>query len=220
MYLAYALFCEGPSDYSYFEILLPRVIESIVLAVGRMPVDVSEPPAVRLGRRGRAVDEVAAEACDRREAFHVVFVHADTGGRGQLAKVSYRSSAYCKKMHELCEWRSERCVPLRPASMTESWALADPQAVLDTLGYRGPPSELGLPADVGQAEGHPNPKACLDSAFRAARGTRRARGDSLLPAIAQRQSINALGRSRSFREFEISLQGALQDLGVLEGIGH
>ena len=31
MYLAYALFCEGASDYSYFEVLLPRVIESIVL---------------------------------------------------------------------------------------------------------------------------------------------------------------------------------------------
>ena len=30
MYLAYALFCEGPSDYSYFEVLIPRVIESIV----------------------------------------------------------------------------------------------------------------------------------------------------------------------------------------------
>ena len=28
MYLAYALFCEGPSDYSYFEVLLPRAIES------------------------------------------------------------------------------------------------------------------------------------------------------------------------------------------------
>ena len=219
MYLAYALFCEGPSDYSYFEILLPRVIESIVLAVGRVPVEASEPPAVRLGRRGRAVDEVATEACDRREAFHIVFVHADTGGRGQLAKVGYRSSAYCEKMHELCEWRPERCVLLRPATMTESWALADPQAVLDALGYRGTPSELGLPAGAEQAEDHPNPKTCLDSALRTVRGTRRPRGDSLLPAIAQRQSIDALGRSKSFQEFEVSLQGALLDLGILEAIG-
>ena len=193
MYLAYALFCEGPSDYSYFEVLIPRVIESIVLKVGRVTVDVPERPTVHLGKRGRAVDEVAAEACDRREAFHIVFVHADTGGRGQLAKVGYRSSAYCEKMHELCELRSERCVLLRPASMTESWALADPQAVLETLGYRGTPSELGLPADAEQAEDHPNPKTCLDSALRTVRGPRRSRGDSLLPAIAQRQSIGRPG---------------------------
>ena len=93
MYLAYALFCEGSSDYSYFEVLLPRVIESIVLRAGRVTADVPERPAVRLGRRGRTVDEVAAEACDQREAFHIVFVHADTGGRGQLAKVGYRSDA-------------------------------------------------------------------------------------------------------------------------------
>ena len=175
MYLAYALFCEGASDYSYFEVLLPRVIESIVLKAGRVTVDVPERPAVRLGRRGRTVDEVAAEACGRREAFHIVFVHADTGGRGQLAKVGYRSRTYCEKMHELCELRSERCVLLRPASMTESWALADPQAVLDALGYRGVPSDLDLPAGAEQAEVHPNPKVCLGSALRSVRGPRNSR---------------------------------------------
>ena len=47
MYLAYALFCEGLSDHSYFEVLLPRVIESTVLKVGRVTVDVPERPAVR-----------------------------------------------------------------------------------------------------------------------------------------------------------------------------
>ena len=217
MYLAYALFCEGPSDYSYFEVLLPRVIESAVLRVGRVPVDVPERPAVRLGGRGRTVEAVAAEACDRLEAFHVVFVHADTGGRGQIAKVGHRSRAYCEKMHELCELPSERCVLLRPASMTESWALADPQAVLDALGYRGTPSELGLPADAEQAEDHPNPKTCLDSALRTVRGTRRGRSDTLLPAIAQRQSIDALGRSKSFLEFETALRTALRDLGIIKG---
>ena len=108
---------------------------------------------------------------------------------------------------------------LRPASMTESWALADPQAVLDTLGYRGAPTELGLPADAEHAEEHPNPKTCLDSALRTVRGVRRSRGDSLLPAIVQRQSIDALGRSKSFQQFEVSLQGALHDLGLLEAIG-
>ena len=218
MYLAYALFCEGASDYSYFEVLLPRVIESRVFKSGRVPVEVSEQPNVRLDGKSRTVDGVAAEACRRREAFHIVFVHADTGGRGQLARVGYRSTAYCEKMHELCELRPGRCVLLRPASMTESWALADPQAVLGTLGYRGAPSDLELPADAVQAEDHPNPKACLDSALRTVRGTQRPRGGTLLPAIARRQSLDILGRSKSFQEFVASLQKALRDLGVMEGI--
>ena len=178
MYLAYALFCEGASDYSYFEVLVPRVIESTVLKVGKTPVDVPERPSLRLGRRGRSVDAVAREACDGREAFHVVFVHADTGGRGQQAKLPERSTAYCKRMHEECELRPERCVLLRPASMMESWALADPEAVLGTLGYRGAPAELGLPAGAEQAEAHPDPKGCLDSALRAVRGP---------PRVARRQ---------------------------------
>ena len=100
--------------------------------------------------------------------------------------------------------------------MMESWALADPQAVLDALGYRGAPAELGLPVGAEQAEGHPDPKGCLHSAFRTVRGPRGARGDTLLPAIAQRQSIDALRRLRSFQELERSLHTALGELGVLE----
>ncbi len=217
MYLAYALFCEGSSDFSYFEVLLSRVLESTVLKVGRVPVEVPERPSVRLGRRGRTVDEVAKEACNGREAFHLVFVHADTGGRAQLARVDNRSTAYCERMHEVCELPSERCVLLRPACMTESWALADPRAVLDTLGYRGVPSDLGLPADAAQAEAHPNPKECLLSALRTVRGHRRSHADALLPAIALRQSIEALRRSHSFQEFESSLRAALRNLGIIEG---
>ena len=217
MYLAYALFCEGTSDFSYFEVLVPRVIESTILKIGRTPVDIPERPSVRLGRRDRSVDAVAAEACDGREAFHLVFVHADTGGRGQLARLEDRSAAYCVRMHERCQLRRERCVLLQPASMTESWALSDPRAVLDTLGYRGSAAELELPAGAAQAEAHPNPKACLDSALRAIRGSRRSRGDTLLPAIAQRQSIDALRQSNSFQAFEIGLRTALRDLGVVDG---
>ena len=107
-------------------------------------------------------------------------------------------------------------VLLRPAAMMESWALADPKAVLDALGYRGAPAELGLPGGAEQAEVHPDPKGCLDSACRTVRGPRGWRGDTLLPAIAQRQSMDALRQSRSFQELERSLHTALGDLGVLE----
>ena len=101
--------------------------------------------------------------------------------------------------------------------MTESWALADPSAVLETLGYRGTPTELDLPRDAAQAETHPNPKAYLDAALRSVRGPRRSRGETLLPGIAQRQSIDALRQSDSFQRFERSLLAGLRDLGVVAG---
>jgi hypothetical protein len=88
--------------------------------------------------------------------------------------------------------------------------------VLDALGYRGAPAELGLPGGAEQAEVHPDPKGCLDSALRLVRGPRGSRAGSLLPAIAQRQSIDALRRSKSFQELERSLHTALGDLGVLD----
>ena len=217
MYLAYALFCEGSSDFSYFEVLLPRVIESIILRDGRLPVDIPARPSLHFGKKDRSVNAVAAEACAGREAFHLVFVHADTGGRGQQTRLKDRSGAYCRRMHELCELPPERCVLLTPAPMTESWALADPEAVLDTLGYRGAPSDLDLPGDAARAEAHRDPKACLDAALRSVRGARRSRGETLLPAIAQRQSMDALRRSTSFQGFERNLLTGLRALGVVDG---
>lgn len=217
MYLAYALFCEGSSDFSYFEVLLPRVIESIVLRDGRLPVDIPARPSLHFGKRDRSVDAVAAEACAGHDAFHLVFVHSDTGGRGQHARLEDRSIAYCRRMHELCGLPPERCVLLTPAPMTESWALADPEAVLETLGYRGAPSDLDLPGDAVRADAHPDPKACLEGALRSVRGNRRSRSVTLLPAIAQRQSIDALRRSASFQVFERNLLSGLRDLGVLGG---
>ena len=124
MYLAYALFCEGASDYSYFEVLVPRVIESTVLKAGRTPVDVPERPSLRLGRKGRSVEAVAREACDGREAFHVVFVHADTGGRGQRATLPERSTAYfcvgVPTRHEAHPMRRYSVIRVRPRRRTPS----------------------------------------------------------------------------------------------------
>ena len=102
--------------------------------------------------------------------------------------------------------------------MTESWALADPGAVLETLGYQGAAFDLDLPGNAAEAEAHPDPKACLEAALRSVRRrARRSRGETLLPAIAQRQSIDALRRSASFQVFERHLLVGLRDLGVVGG---
>lgn len=212
-WLAYALFCEGSTDRSYCESLLPKVMEYLLTRhKTHDDVDVPPEPSVRLGAQGREVDAVAREACDAQGAFDIVFVHADTGGRSQHARIGSRSSAYCMRMRELCDMPVERCILVQPRHETEAWALADADAVAATLGYRGSSSDLGLPEDPRAAERESDPKAVLRNAVRAA-GARPS--DALLPGIADRQSISALQRMPSFREFEDSLLSALYDLGML-----
>ena len=215
MYLAYALFCEGPSDFAYFEVLIPRLIDSIVSDLGVRPVDRPDAPTLRLGQPNHAVEVVAMEACRAQDAFHLAFIHADTGGRNQEGALEGRSVAYCRKMHEICDFPQPRCVLLRPRHETEAWALADPNAVLNALGYTGPPAGLGLPINANEAEHRQDPKACLRSALHEVSNNPRRHARTLLPAIAQRQSIAELRRSASFRDFESRLKTALQDLGVL-----
>lgn len=215
MYLAYALFCEGPSDFAYFEVLIPRLIDSIVSDLGIRPVDRPDTPTLRLGRPNRTVEAVAMEACRAKDAIHLAFIHADTGGRNQEGAVNARSVAYCTKMHEICDFPQPRCVLLRPRHETEAWALADPNAVLEALGHRGPAAGLGLPDNPREAERHQDPKSCLDSALRRATNNPRRQASALLPGIAQRQSIAELRQSPSFSDFESRLKTALQDLGIL-----
>ena len=215
MYLAYALFCEGSSDFAYFEVLIPRVIAALVAETGIRPVDTPAEPAVRLGRGDRSVSAVAAEACHSRETFHIVFIHADVGGSGQATRLNSRSTAYCEEMDARCAFPPSRCVTLNPRHMMEAWALADPDAVLRALGYNGSAAAIGLPRDGREAECLADPKETLDLAVRRVTKNRRRRGHTLLPAIAQRQMIDALRQAPSFRDFELRLQNALRTLGAL-----
>ncbi|MDE0039572.1 MAG: hypothetical protein OXU77_18745 [Gammaproteobacteria bacterium] len=215
VYLAYALFCEGPSDFAYFEVLIPRVIAALVAEKGIRLVDTPTEPSVRLGEMDGSVRAVAAEACRRREAFHIVFVHSDVGGRGQEKRLDSRSISYCEQMSEICDFPQSRCVTLTPRHMMEAWALADPDAVLGALGYKGSPASIGLPRDGGEAERLADPKATLDFAVGRVTNDRRRGGHTFLPAIAQRQAMNALRRASSFGDFESRLQVALRSLGTL-----
>lgn len=215
MYLAYALFCEGSSDFDYLEVLIPRLVDELVRVGGVRPVDAPSTPAFRLGQSGRSVDSVAEEACEKKDAVLLVFIHADTGGSGQAATLESRSDAYCRKMREVCGLPPSRCVLIRPRHETEAWALADPTAVLNALGFTGPPERLGLPATAREAERMADPKGQLRAALRQLRGRRRRDEAALLPAIAQRQSVEALRGARSFVDFERRLTTALEDLGAL-----
>lgn len=216
-YISWATFYEGNTDGLYFEVLLPRLMEAIIIEDGIGHSDIPAVPAIVLGNRGRMLDEVAAEICKARDAFQVVFVHADTGGRALEQGIDARSSAYCQRAFELCEWPRGRCITITPRHETEAWVLADPEAVMRALGYNGRAADIGLPSGAVEAERLADPKEALKAAMRCVSGKRRrtARVEQLFPAIAQRQSFEVLRASASFRGFETRLRDCLADLGCI-----
>jgi Domain of unknown function (DUF4276) len=216
-YVSWATFHEGPSDALYFDVLLPRLIEDIITREGVRHSDIPSNPAARLGIRGRSIDQVAAEACANKNAFEIVFIHADTGGRALEANLAARADSYCARMSALCDWPPRRCVTVTPRHETEAWILSDPGAVTDALGYRGSHVEIGLPANASEAEKLLDPKATLASAIMQVVGNRRRNSgvDKLFPAIARQQDIQMLRHSRSFQAFEGQLRNALISLGCI-----
>jgi hypothetical protein len=195
-------------------------MEEITRTEGTRTVNVPASPAVVLRRYGRNVDDVARGVRENSASFHLLFIHADTAGRALSASLNDRSKAYCDAAHGVCGWEPTRCVIVTPCHETEAWVMADPQAVMDALGYRGKPSKLGLPEDAAGAERLTDPKSVLQKAVSEVQGRRARRGGSrLFATIAQTQTLAALRGSSSFREFEARLRAGLVSLGCLAPAG-
>ena len=122
-YVSWTALYEGPSDAAYFGVLLPRIMDELILTRGVRNSIVPASPAILLTRGDVAT--VASEACNARDAFHLVFVHADVGGRAVEQRVGQRSRAYCEAMHEQCAWDPVRCIAIEPRHETEAWVLCD-----------------------------------------------------------------------------------------------
>lgn len=215
-YLSWAAFYEGGTDALYFDVLLPRVIRDLITNHGTDLVDVPDNPAVKFGIPNRSIQAVTGEICTFKEAFDVLFIHADTGGRGLERGLSQRADAYCSAIHEECGWDTAGCVTVTPRHETEAWLLADSAAVTGALGYGGTPDQVGLPVDARAAERLADPKAVLNNAIEAITGRRRRQTmENLFPAIGQRQSLTALRRSATFSAFEDRLRSCLQSMQLV-----
>lgn len=216
MYLSLALFAEGTSDHEYLEPILVRSLEDIAAREGRRAITLSQ-TVIRLSTGARDVASVAAEICagmGNPPPFHIVFIHADTGGRSTERSLAQRSASFCRAARDACGWRCDRCVIVTPRHETEAWVIADPAAVAATLGVARA-GKLGLPADARVAEKLPDPKAVLEQVLgQVARGRRR-RVEDLYSSIAQRQDLAKLRVSRSFAAFEEGLRAALRSYGLV-----
>jgi hypothetical protein len=215
-YVSWAVFYEGPSDALYLDVLLPRVIRDLVAREAKFSVEIPDQPSVRLGALGRSVEKVAKEGCSFRDAYDVVFIHADTGGRNLEQTLPNRANAYCAALAARCDWPSDRCITITPRHETEAWVLADGEAITKALGYNGSPEEVGLPSDARGAEKLGDPKQVLSDAAEQIAGRRRGQKiENIFPAVAQRQRLERLRRSSSFIEFEERLRVCLRALSCI-----
>ena len=213
-YVSWAALYEGETDAVYLDVLIPRMMEEIVRSRGTRHSNIPTACAIRLHRG--PVAEVAREACAAKDAFYLVFIHADSGGRNLEAGLGRRLDAYCAAMRDLCDWPPVRCITVAPRHETEAWILTDPLAVTSALGYLGSPTSIGLPSSASQAERLDDPKAVLAAAVTKVRGRRRPFDvKQIFPAIAQRQALDTLRQANSFTAFEADLLQALADLGCV-----
>jgi hypothetical protein len=205
---------EGSTDREYYNILIPRLMEELVIARQKRNVTIPGTPA-HLLKRAAAIS-VAEEICLNSASFHLVFVHADTGARNQEADQQQRACDACEGAAEICDWPRERCIVVAPRKEMEAWALADPNAVCKALGFTGAGSEIGLPETPQAAEKLSDPKATLTEAIIEVRGRKRVYSAmELLPAIAQEQSLTQLRQMDSFRRFEADLIAGLKSLDCI-----
>ena len=213
-YIAYGVFYEGSSDAAYFDVLIPKVLEDILLDAGEPLVEYPAQPTHHFGSGNRAIDTVAKEICAAQGEIHIVFIHADTGGRGLEEHLHAHSTAYCERAHEECAFCQDHCIPLIVRHETEAWLLADPAALRSALGYNG---ALDIPSNAKDAEGLQDPKAVLAAAVSCAKGRRFKPRDigRLMPSVAQKQNISELRRSVSFEVVYGRTRRALEAVGVV-----
>ncbi|MBY8821870.1 hypothetical protein [Sphingomonas colocasiae] len=214
MYLSWSAFYEGASDAQYFNIIIPRLLDEIIRESGRRPCDVGEFPAVEFGIGDRSFEHVAADICARKNEFHIIFVHADLGGRGQAANVAQRREQLIQIAHAMCEFDPRIAVMLSPEKEIEAWALADSAAVKAALGVNTIPGDL-MPDTPAAAERLLDPKSNLNAIIRSV-VRRRSSDRQILVRIAQEQSIDNLRRASSFRSFESCLREVLARTGFIE----
>lgn len=216
MYLSWAAYYEGNTDDQYYRVLIPRLLDELVRAHnGRLPITIADYPALRVGERDRSREVVASEMCEGRGAFDLFFVHADTGGRGLQGSLGERCQAFIDAAVELCDFDADAAVRMCPKLETESWALADGDAVCAALGFNGTAADLGIPTSARDIERLPDPKATLTRALSEASRRRKLKSNRLLPLIAQTQRLDRLRRLSSFRQFETDVLSALGKGGFL-----
>ncbi len=217
-YLGMALYAEGPTDYRFLSPLLYRLCEDICLHRGRSVVEISEvqglnhPEAFKHKPRE---ERILAAAQMARGAWCLLFIHADGESDAEHARLHQVAPAQRLLRQEMgSEGRSIAVVPVRE---TESWLLADGDALRSVFGTTLSDRQLGLP-DVAQLEREIDPKIVLRHCFDKARpGARRRnqRETGYFQSLGEEIRLERLRRLSAFQRLESELQQALREMRLI-----
>ena len=167
---------------------------------GYKPYDIALAPAVEFGISRRETDQASSDICERMNEFHILFIHADAGGRNQRRKIANRREAIVSSAIAKCQFDPKLVVFISPVKELEAWALADIDAVFAAFGVTEAPNNA-LPTSPREAERVADPKAIIIQ-FAQLVGHRSPNNSGNLVRIAQEQRLFQLRMSPSFREME------------------
>ncbi|HAG76203.1 MAG TPA: hypothetical protein DCY18_13345 [Thauera sp.] len=219
-YLGLALYAEGPTDYYFLRPLLLRLCEDICLneanqsvEFGEEVVSLDDPARIKGGSRDERIVEAAREA---RGAWRIVFIHTDGAGSAERARATCAQPAIDRLAQELPnDGVGVAVVPIRE---TESWALADGDAIRRVFGTLLSDDALGLPHNAAGVEAILDPKKALDDAFLKTNPTSRKRrqgASPMLNALGESVSLQRLRLLPGFQALEHELRRGLEALGIL-----
>ncbi|PTM75889.1 uncharacterized protein DUF4276 [Cereibacter johrii] len=213
-YIAWALYVEGPTDSEYLKVLIPRLIGHLLRGSNGALTTVPELPAHIFGIPRLDLDRIASRVCEGRDAFHILFVHGDTGGRALADQLPNRTCALCRRIEENCGFPRSRCVVAAPNREIEAWTLADISALRRVFGLSANASVRSLPTAPTEVESLRDPKRVTQDFLQSIqRGTRNRKTRWPFELIAQEQEINLLLQVPSFARFSAALRDALRGLG-------
>lgn len=216
-YLAPALWAEGPTDYRFLPPLLTRLLVD-VLKDAIEPVELADfhpldDVVPRRSVESRAA-RITASAQHARDAFHLLFIHADGAGDPERAFSERVFPAVSMLREKLGD--SHAAVGVVPLRETEAWAIADGDALRAAFRTSLSDADLGLP-ELHEVERCPDPKRVLEAAHRAVgpRHFQRSATAHFLEKIAENLRLAQLRGLPAFRRHEADLRRVLGDMGRL-----
>ena len=215
-----ALLEEGSTDNRFLSSIAQRTASRILNLKSKSVVDVPEPQIVSSRDKGSQEDRILWAAQDS-HGYHLLLVHADADACSGEDALAERIEPGFKKTREAHETGVQVCdkkVPVIPIRMTESWMLADLEALFNVIGTSVSPRDISLPNSPSQVESITHPKRKLQEVLNFAVGgsSRRRRKTRdvgrLYEPLARGIDLERLSGVPAFRKFQKDLTQVLYEL--------
>lgn len=209
-YLSIALSVEGPTDRAF----LWPIVHRTALSLASNAVVQETAYFIERGTNQQRIKAICKEATD----FDIFVVHADAT-RTALPRVKNTIiDAIREGVNKECQLDQGRVVGLLTVSEMESWALASPLAIAESLGFGSWPNRLPMHWNPASVEILGDPKQALEMAFE---GLLQRPLDQVLlyetlEALGSRISLDDLAALPSYREFRDQLRTCLVALRAAE----